>query len=65
MSVPLDALEAALREAHGTEQLALERRTVFLHTVPEETSLPASVQSLPGVPAHVTVPVACGVIERF
>lgn len=65
MSVPLAELEAAAQEAYGLGSLALERRAVFIHGVPEGAELPASVQSLPGVPSHVTVPIACGTIERL
>lgn len=61
--VSASALEDALQSAHGIEELALERRTVFLHGINPDTELPESVQSLPGVPAHVTLPVACGELE--
>lgn len=40
-------------------RLQLDRRVVFLHGVPEDTELPDSVQSLEGVPAHATLPIAC------
>jgi hypothetical protein len=44
--------------------LALETRHVVLHGVDAATPLPASVASLPGVPAFLTLPVACGDIRR-
>lgn len=53
---------AALRDAVEAEfgtPLALPRRVVFIHGVPEGTELPDSVQSLEGVPASVTMPIAC------
>lgn len=54
---------AELEEAIGTE-LALERRVVVLHGIDPDASLPASVQSLAGLPATTTLPVACGIIKR-
>lgn len=57
-TVALDALEGALGNA-----VDLAQRTVVVHGVAEDFPLPASVQSLPGVPAFMTLPVACGEIE--
>jgi hypothetical protein len=44
--------------------LALETRHVVLHGVDAATPLPSSVASLPGLPAYLTLPVACGEIRR-
>lgn len=41
-------------------ELSLPGRTVVLHGVPEGTDLPESVKSIAGLPAHLTLPVACG-----
>ena len=41
-----------------------ERRVIFLHGVPEDAQLPDTVQSLGDVPAHVTLPIACGEIRK-
>ncbi len=57
-------LEAALRSKFNGAGLELEKRVVFIHGVAPDAELPPSVQSLPGVPAQVTIPVACGTIER-
>lgn len=62
--VPLGALTRALSEKHGIEGLALDKRVVYLHGVAEGTKLPESARSLPDVPARVTLPVACGALER-
>lgn len=35
-------------------------RVIFLHGVPSTTHLPQTARSLPGVPAQVTIPIACG-----
>jgi hypothetical protein len=57
-TIDFGALEKAMQETFGTPP-ALERRVVFIHGVTEDTDLPDTVQSLEGVPARVTVPVAC------
>ena len=48
-------LERELKEA-----LRLEDRHVVIHGIAADAPLPASVQSLPGLPAQATLPVACG-----
>lgn len=57
-----EALAAAVRERHGSP-LAPGRRVVYFHGVPEGTDLPGTVRSLEGVPASVTVPVACAELD--
>jgi hypothetical protein len=57
-TVPIAQLRNAVEATFGT-QLALDRRVVFIHGAPDGAELPDSVQSLEGVPARVTVPVAC------
>lgn len=44
--------------------LALETRHVVLHGVDAATPLPSTVASLPGLPAYLTLPVACGEIRK-
>lgn len=61
-SVDPASLSAALDAQFGTP-LALSRRVVFVHGVPEGTDLPETARSLEGVPAHVTLPVACAELE--
>ena len=65
MTVPLKQLNAAIKKEYGIDKLSLENRVIFIHGVPESTSLPKTVKSLPGVPAYVTVPIACGVIKAL
>jgi len=48
----------------GGAPLALETRHVVLHGVDASTALPSSVASLAGVPAYLTLPIACGEIRR-
>ncbi len=63
-AVSVTALQAAFSKAFTGQQLDLERRVVFIHGVPTDTKLPASVASLGPIPAHVALPIACGKIER-
>lgn len=63
-TVSLKALTAAFAKAFGGPDLQLDRRVLFIHGVPPATKLPASVASLGPIPAQVTLPIACGRIER-
>ncbi|WP_377509480.1 hypothetical protein [Pontibacter locisalis] len=61
-TVNLNELSSAYKEKFGMD-IDLTRHVIFIHGVGSDASLPASVQSLPDVPAHVTLPVACGAID--
>jgi hypothetical protein len=61
-TVLLEALTAAFSKAFDGAKLGLDRRVVLIHGTPN--SLPASVASLGPIPAQVTLPIACGTIER-
>jgi hypothetical protein len=61
-TVSLQALTAAFSKAFGGAKLDLDRRVVLIHGTPN--TLPKSVQSLGPIPAQVTLPIACGTIER-
>lgn len=63
-SVPLGELRKALEKQHGIRDLQLDKRVVLIHGVAAERKLPSTAQSLPGVPAEVTVPIACGTLAR-
>jgi hypothetical protein len=65
MTVPLAQLNAAIKKQYGIAKLSLADRVIFIHGVPKETSLPNTVKSLPGVPAYITVPIACGEIKAL
>lgn len=62
-TVSLSDLEASFAEHFDGQELNLDKRVVFIHTVPEDTDLPDSAQSLDDIPAQVTLPIACGEIE--
>lgn len=59
----VDELEKALKEKFKASFLDLAKRVIFVHGVAGNAKLPDSVKSLPGAPAQVTIPVACGKIE--
>jgi hypothetical protein len=59
----VDELEKALKDKFKAPVLDLAKRVIFVHGVAGDAKLPESVKSLPGVPAQVTIPVACGKIE--
>lgn len=63
--VPLKKLESAFSKKFNGQQLDLDRRVVYIHGVPDSANLPSSVQSLGPIPAHVTLPIACGEIHRI
>jgi hypothetical protein len=61
-TVALNALSAAFSKAFDGSKLDLDRRVVLIHGTPN--TLPASVASLGPIPAQVTLPIACGTIDR-
>ncbi|HTN60479.1 MAG TPA: hypothetical protein VL147_02865, partial [Devosia sp.] len=63
-TVPLQALQTAFAGKFGGQQLDLDRRVVFIHGVPATTALAESVASLGDIPAQVTIPIACGEIQK-
>ena len=63
-TVSLKDLSSAFAKAFKGQQLDLDKRVIFIHGVPDATRLPATVQSLGPIPAAVTLPIACGKIER-
>jgi hypothetical protein len=63
-AVSLSALKAAFAKAFNDQALDLDKRVVYIHGIFRATKLPASVKSLDDIPAQVTLPIACGKIER-
>ena len=61
-TVSLEALSAAFGKAFDGSKLDLDRRVVLIHGT--ANTLPGSVASLGPIPAQVTLPIACGTIER-
>jgi hypothetical protein len=61
-TVSFEALSEAFGKAFDGSKLDLNRRVVLIHGT--ANSLPASVASLGPIPAQVTLPIACGTMER-
>lgn len=57
-------LEEALRRDHGLEALRFDPLVIYVHGIDPDRPLPASVESLPEVPAQATLPIACGVLQQ-
>lgn len=64
-SIPLAQLKASFAKAFGDSSLNLDKRVLYIHGVPSDTKLPSTVASLGDIPAHVTIPIACGKIEKM
>ncbi|MBD3289686.1 hypothetical protein GF337_12845 [candidate division KSB1 bacterium] len=62
-SLLLSDLKKNLQETHNIAEPMFGRRVVYIHGISPADSLPESVQSLPDVPAHVTLPIACGELQ--
>ena len=63
-TVSLMAMQDAFAAQFPGQGLDLDRRVVFLHGVPASTTLPDTVASLGDIPAQVTLPIACGELEK-
>jgi len=63
-TVSLKDLTAAFSKTFNDPALDLDRRVIFIHGVVNTSQLPATVASLGPIPASVTLPIACGRIER-
>ena len=65
--VPLAKLEAKFKEVFHDQALALDKRVVYVHGVPAELELPATVAGKLNdkYEQHVTLPIAAGKIERL
>ncbi len=64
IEIPMGDLESAFADAFGGSGLKLDSRVIYIHGVPSDTKLPETVASLGDIPAHVTLPIACGKIEK-
>lgn len=63
--VPLNELKKHFKEIFNTTDLALDKRVVYIHGVPNSLSLPDTVQgSVLNYGPHVTLPIAVGKIKK-
>lgn len=63
-TVSMRSLETALQNQYGIDDLNLDNRVVFLHSISDGSVIPDSAQSVADVPARITLPIACGAIMR-
>lgn len=65
VTVNWEQMQRAMAEKYDMdlETADFGRMVVYVHGVPEGTKLPDTVRSLPGVPAHMTLPVACAELD--
>ncbi len=59
-TVSLAELKKNLKKKFGIEDPDFATRVVVIHSIDTSTALPPTVESLPDVPAQVTLPIACG-----
>ena len=64
VEIPLNDLKIAFADAFNDSELNLDRRVIYIHGVSSDTELPKTVASLGDIPAHVTLPIACGKIKK-
>jgi len=62
--VSFAALEKVVRTKLGLEELALDRMVLIIYGVAEPSGVPRTAGTLPGLPAHQTVPLACGTLSQ-
>lgn len=63
-TVSLTSLNAKMASTFHGASVDLDKRVVFIHGVAPDAKLPSTAASLPGVPAQVTLPIACGRVVR-
>ena len=65
IDVPLKELQKKFKEVFGTDDLELDKRVIYVHGVPSDLQLPASVAGAVGsYDAHTTLPIATGKIVK-
>ena len=62
--ISMEDLESAFADAFGGSGLKLDSKVIYIHGVPSDTKLPQTVASIGDIPAHVTLPIACGKIKK-
>lgn len=62
--VSLKELNKKFGETYKGKKIDLSKRVIYVHGVPTSHELPSSVESLGTIPAHTTLPIACGQIVK-
>lgn len=64
--IPLGTLRNSFEKAFNDRELHLEKRVMYVHGVPEDFKLPATVQgAIAGHTANTTLPIAVGKIRKI
>lgn len=63
--VSVKDLDEAFAKAFGNAGINLDKRVLYIHGVPADTKLSESVASIADIPAHITLPIACGKINKI
>jgi hypothetical protein len=63
--VPLKQLEETFGRVYDGHSIDLDKRVIYVHGIPSDSATPGTVGSLGTVPSHVTLPIACGKIEKI
>lgn len=61
--IPMENLKSAFTKAFGGD-INLDSRVLYIHGVPKDTELPKTVATIADIPAQVTIPIACGKINK-
>ncbi len=62
-TVSHSAMVSAAKAKYDLQEFALDRMVVYVHGADSSDAVPETVQSLPEVPAAVTVPIGCGEVH--
>lgn len=62
--IKVEDLNKAFADAFEGGDVNLDSRVLYIHGVPENTDFPETVESIGDIPAHVTLPIACGKIVK-
>lgn len=64
-AIPMEQLANNFANSFEGYDIHLDKDAIFIHGVPQSTKLPSSVRSTSGVPNYVTLPIACGKINKI
>jgi hypothetical protein len=64
LRAPVDDSNDGFGRLRPDQELNLEGRVVIIHGIEQSVNLPYSVASSPNDPAHLSLPICCGVIEE-
>lgn len=57
-------LKKSFKKAFNDSLIQLDHRVLYIHGISTDQDLPETVASIANIPAQVTIPIACGKIEK-